>query len=215
MSTEGLKGIDALRRALHQTADDVRTTAARTVREADEVDAEKRRIAEQAAADAEDAAIAARRLEQESLDAQSAQDEKLRDIDHRAGQQTYILTGERPDVPAAEAPEPPLLTHQEPPAEPPAAPVTPQPQPPAHPVRDWLNHRPWWWWLVAILAAALMLAVVYPYWPTWPARGITSASLRAVVVLVAVLWAVIHAAVGFTVGGLIAYRIEHRSRREH
>lgn len=132
---------------------------------------------------------------------------------HEAEQLTRVIDGAPPLQP-----EPPLLTHQEPPAaEPPAPPTTvePQPQPPAHPVRDWLDHRPWWWWLGAVLAAALMLAVVYPYWPTWPARGITSASLRAVVVLVAVLWAVIHAAVGFTVGGLIAYRIEHRSRREH
>jgi hypothetical protein len=68
---------------------------------------------------------------------------------------------------------------------------------------------------VAILAGVIMLAVVYPFWPTWPARGITNPSLYGLVVFIAVLWAVVHFAVGFTVGGLIAYRIERRSRRGH
>lgn len=198
---DNVKGLDE---ALRRRAEVEKTIADATVARARALSDEQRKADashEQARLNAE----LAERARQQRYEDQS----EVRN--HEAGQLTRVIGG----VPPVQ-PEPPLLTHDnEPPAEPPAAPVTPEPQPPAHPVREWLNHRPWWWWVVAILAANIVLAVVYPTWPTWPARGITTPSLRSIVVLIAVLWAVVHAAVGFTVGGLIAYRIEHRSRREH
>ena len=108
MSTEGLKGIDALRRGLLEHAQEVKTKAAETLEEINEVNRQKE-------ADLEAVAIMRRRFEQEATD-------KLERLDHVAGQRAYIAFGTRSDEPAASA-EP----------EPPAPAPTPEPEPTPEP----------------------------------------------------------------------------------
>lgn len=111
MSTEGLKGIDALRKGLHEHAREVKAKAQETLDEINETNRQK-------AADLEAADIMRRRLEQEA-------DDRLEELDHVAGQRAYIAFGVRsdePDVPA----EP----------EPPAPAPTPEPEPDPAPNDD-------------------------------------------------------------------------------
>jgi hypothetical protein len=213
MSTEGLKGVEALRAAIHESADDVKAQAKAT-------DKEARRIEKQKRIDAEAAAIAARRLEQEHLD-------ELEKLDHKAAQQAYMLTGSRPDdTPAqpapASVPQPPVAppaqggdTQRQPPVphndpshfvpgfEPP-----PQ-QPPAHTTVNVLNVRRWT--RVQWTTAGVGLVVAFLVWLfTWHpilGAGHIHGDGRA---WTALLWLVILLFTGFFGGGWIGSMIDER-----
>jgi hypothetical protein len=196
MSTEGLAGIEALRQALHENAEDVRAKAAQAVREADEVTAEKRRIAEQAAADAEEVAIAARRIEQEHIDAQLAHDARLGEIDHRASQRAYILTGVRPSAPATN--DPGLYTHQGAQDQP----RTDAPEPPAPDQADEVtvveqSHRGTSYW-IGVLVGALIGLLVGLAWQ--PLRAHTHSIQWLVTLAWIVAWVLLLAWVGGRIG---------------
>lgn len=206
MSTEGLKGIDALRKGLHEHAREVKAKAQETLDEINETNRQK-------AADLEAADIMRRRLEQEA-------DDRLEELDHVAGQRAYIAFGVRSDE--SDAPTDP---------EPPAPVPTPEPEPdPAAdngnadngdhtrvdtpPVQSEVrrnNGNPRNWrglaWLLALLGAVIGLIVArVTYEPMW--QNVHGGWHS----LLVTLWFVALIAAGFFTGGAIG--ASHEERRE-
>jgi hypothetical protein len=195
MSTKGLSGIEALRKGLHEHAEEMKQKADATMAEVIETEKQK-------AADLEAADIMRRRLEQEA-------DDKLEKLDHVARQRGYIAFGVRPEEPSQPEPEPQAPAQPAPVAQdndsndagnPPTAPLSPVPPADDNPSpRGWRRLDPRDWSrcgrILAIVLAALFAWVAYKV--GLPADD---PSLQSVVT---VLWTGGWGLIGGAIGGVL------------